>query len=148
MTVARALLGRVLVSEVDGERVSGRIVEVEAYRGAHDPASHAFRGPTPRNRPMFGLPGRTYVYFTYGMHHCLNLVCEPMGSPAAVLIRALEPLTGLDTMRARRRLKPLDPIERLTRGPGCVAQALGVDRRHSGLELSGPALTVSRTRAF
>lgn len=132
MTVARDLLGRVLVCDVGGARVAGRIVEVEAYRGSRDPASHAFRGRTPRNTVMFGEPGHAYVYFTYGMHHCLNFVCEPEGRPAAVLIRALEPLEGLGVLRARRGR---EDVHHLLRGPGCVAQGLALTREHDGSDL-------------
>lgn len=136
MVVARALLGRVLECDVGPERVAGRIVEVEAYRGARDPASHAFRGETPRNRVMFGPPGRAYVYFTYGMHHCLNVVCGRDGVAAAVLVRALEPLAGLELARARRGVHE---AARLMRGPGCVARALGLTREHDGTDLvTGP----------
>ena len=133
LRVARALLGRVLVARAGRERLAARIVEVEAYRGSGDPASHAFRGETPRTRVMFGAPGHAYVYFTYGMHHCLNVVCEREGKAAAVLIRAAEPLAGLARMRARRRGVP---DERLLRGPGCVAQALALSREHSGVDLT------------
>jgi DNA-3-methyladenine glycosylase len=134
--VARALLGRVLACDLGRERVSGRIVEVEAYRGAADPASHAFRGETPRNRVMFGPAGHAYVYFTYGLHHCVNVVCGREGIAAAVLVRALEPLEGLD--RARERRGTCVP-RRLMRGPGCVARSLGLTREHNGLDLvSGP----------
>ena len=141
MVVARALLGRVLECDLGRERIAGRIVEVEAYRGARDPASHAYRGPTPRNRVMFGPAGHTYVYFTYGMHHCLNVVCGKEGVAAAVLIRALEPLAGFDLVRERR-----GAVEdaRLMRGPGCVAQALGLAREHSGLDLVSGPLRVTR----
>lgn len=136
MTVARDLLGRVLWYDAPGGAVAGRIVEVEAYRGPRDPASHAFRGRTARNAVMFGPPGHAYVYFTYGMHHCLNLVCEPAGAPAAVLVRALAPLAGLEGARARRGGVP---DVRLFRGPGCVAQAFGLTRAHDGLDLvAGP----------
>ena len=138
--MARALLGRVLVHDAPKGRVAGRIVEVEAYRGAGDPASHAFRGPTPRNRVMFGAPGHAYVYFTYGMHHCLNVVCEPTGHAAAVLIRAFEPLLGAAAMRERRGV---EESARLGRGPGCVAQAFGLNRTHDGLELSAGPLFIS-----
>lgn len=139
LTVARALLGRLLVHETRGRRVSGRIVEVEAYRGADDPASHAFRGPTPRNRVMFADAGHAYVYFTYGMHHCLNVVTGPSGEASAVLIRALEPVEGIERMLRRRGLAGEEAFVRLSRGPGCLTQALGLDRRHDGLDLThGP----------
>jgi DNA-3-methyladenine glycosylase len=138
--VARALLGRLLVHDAPDGRVAGRIVEVEAYRGPDDPASHAFRGTTARNRAMFGPPGHAYVYFTYGMHHCLNVVTGPAGRPAAVLVRALEPLAGLDRMRARRGV---GEAARLARGPGCVARALGLTRSHDGLDLTRAPLWVS-----
>ncbi len=140
--VARALLGRVLVCELAATRLAGRIVEVEAYRGADDPASHAHRGPTARNAVMFGPPGHAYVYFTYGLHHCLNVVCEPAGRAAAVLVRALEPLAGEALMRRRRGV---DARERLARGPGCVAQALGLSREHNGIALVAGELWVTDT---
>jgi DNA-3-methyladenine glycosylase len=139
LTVARALLGCRLIREVRGRRVSGRIVEVEAYRGLDDPASHAFRGATPRNQVMFGEAGRAYVYFTYGMHHCLNVVTGRLGEASAVLIRALEPVEGIEGMRRRRRVEGENGLERLARGPGCVAQAMGLTLRHNGLDLTrGP----------
>jgi len=138
--VARALLGRILVRDAPEGRLAGRIVEVEAYRGAQDPASHAYRGRTARNAVMFGPAGHAYVYFTYGMHHCLNLVTGPRGIAGAVLVRALEPLIGLGAMKARRG--PV-PEERLARGPGCVAQALGLTLEHDGLDLTRAPLWVS-----
>ncbi len=136
LVVARALLGRLLVRDRRGTRVAGRIVEVEAYAGRRDPASHAYRGRTERNRTMFGPPGHAYVYFTYGMHHCLNVVTGTVGEASAVLIRALEPVAGLATMARRRgRVAP----ERLARGPGCVARALALTRADDGLDLTrGP----------
>ncbi|MFN8589196.1 MAG: DNA-3-methyladenine glycosylase [Candidatus Eisenbacteria bacterium] len=144
VTVARDLLGRVLVCDAGGVRVAGVIAEVEAYRAGGDPASHAYRGVTPRNRVMFGPPGHAYVYFTYGMHHCLNLVCEPEGRAAAVLVRALEPLEGLDAMRERRGV---DDVLRLARGPGCVAQALALTREHDGADLlAGPVRVLDGPR--
>ena len=154
--MARAVLGRVLVFDGPQGRVTGRVVEVEAYRGRRDAASHAHRGPTARNAVMFGRPGHAYVYFTYGMHHCLNLVSEPAGSASAVLIRALEPLEGLERMRrhrsrsgspARRSGKRaaafLPPDAALTRGPGNVARALGLTREHNGLDLTRGPLWLS-----
>jgi DNA-3-methyladenine glycosylase len=128
--VAPELIGVTLL--VDG--VGGPIVEVEAY-DAEDPAAHGFRGRTPRNASMFGPPGHAYVYRSYGIHWCLNLVCEDEGSAAAVLIRALEPQHGIDAMQERRGLA--DP-RLLCAGPGRVCQALGVDREHDGLALDEP----------
>ena len=130
--VARALLGRVLVCDLARTRLAALIVEVEAYRGARDPASHAYRGRTRRNAVMFGPAGHAYVYFTYGMHHCVNVVCGREGVAAAVLLRALAPLAGEALMRRRRGVHDR---ERLLRGPGCVAQALGLSREHDGVDL-------------
>ncbi|MCL4473250.1 MAG: DNA-3-methyladenine glycosylase [Actinobacteria bacterium] len=110
--------------------VGGIIVETEAY-DKEDPACHAAAGMTERNRVMFGPPGRAYVYFTYGMHHLLNIVCEEEGEPAGVLLRALEPTDGVEEMRRRRA--PVHSLHGLTNGPGKLAQALGVDLRHYGL---------------
>jgi DNA-3-methyladenine glycosylase len=135
LTVARELLGQRLVRVLDGVRLSGRIVEVEAYVGEEDQASHARCGRTERNAPMYGPPGRAYVYFIYGMHHCLNAVTEWDGYPAAVLIRALEPLEGLELMRARRGGVP---DLRLTSGPARLCQALAIDRRFDRADLCAP----------
>jgi DNA-3-methyladenine glycosylase len=136
--VAPDLLGCALL--VDG--VGGRIVEVEAYDG-EDPASHGFRGETARNRSMFGPPGHAYVYRSYGIHWCLNLVCGREGSPEAVLVRALEPTAGLEAMRTRRGVTE----ERLLcSGPGRLCQALAVTGAHDGLPLDRPPFEV-RARA-
>ena len=144
LTVARALVGRVLVCGAGERRVAGRIVEVEAYRGTGDPASHAYRGCTARTAVMFGPPGHAYVYFTYGMHHCLNLVTEPSGRAAAVLLRALEPLEGLDRMRRRRGgTGEVPPDAALARGPGNLARALGLTRRDTGRDLTRGTLWIS-----
>jgi DNA-3-methyladenine glycosylase len=135
LTVARELLGQRLVRVLDGRRLSGRIVEVEAYVGEDDQACHARCGRTERNAPMYGPPGHAYVYFVYGMHHCLNVVTEEEGYPAAVLIRALEPLEGIEEMRARRGGRP---DVQLTSGPARLCQALGIDRRFDGVDLCAP----------
>lgn len=135
--VARDLLGRHLLRVVDGERLVLRLVETEAYAGETDAASHARGGPTARNRAMFGPPGVTYVYLIYGLHHCLNLVCGPAGEAAAVLLRAGEPLAGLERMAA---LRAGQPRRDWARGPGRLCAALALDRRHDGLVLPHPEL--------
>lgn len=130
--VAPDLLGRVLVRVLpDGTRLAARLVEVEAY-GPNDPASHAFRGPTPRNLVMFGPPGHLYVYFTYGMHFCSNVVTGAEGTGSAVLLRAAEPLEGLDAMAVRRGV---DAPTLLCSGPGRLTQALDISRPENGADL-------------
>ena len=145
--VARDLLGKIIVTvrHSQGSRkgpftqvTSGRIVETEAY-GENDPASHSAKGETPRNSVMFGEPGIAYVYFIYGMYEMLNFVTDPKGKAGAVLIRALEPITGIEIMSERRGLsKELE----LTNGPGKLCQALGVQLSDNGQALQGPALFV------
>jgi DNA-3-methyladenine glycosylase len=127
--VASDLIGRLLVRELDGVRMSGRIVEVEAYR-PDDPASHSFRGPTLRNATMFGAPGRLYVYVSHGIHHCMNLTT---GQGSAVLLRAIEPLEGVEEMARRRGLAD---IRLLCAGPGRLCQALGVTRAEDGRDVT------------
>lgn len=130
--VALDLLNKVLRVEGDGGISSGRIVETEAYL-PDDPASHTFNGPTDRNRVMFGPAGHLYVYLSYGIHRCANVVTGPEGSGQAVLLRALQPIEGIDLMRTRRG-RP-DPV--LADGPGKLCQAMGIDLEHDGVELLG-----------
>jgi DNA-3-methyladenine glycosylase len=135
--VARNLLGKVIAHRLDGKRLSGRIVEVEAYLGLSDPAAHASSGKTSRNAVLFGPPGFSYVYFIYGMHYCLNVSCMPDGEPGGVLIRALEPVEGLDVMAQLRGSPHLTKPNLLTAGPGRLCQALGITRAtHNGLDVT------------
>lgn len=136
--VARDVLGKVLVHG----KTAGRIVEVEAYLGLEDLAAHASRGITDRTRVLFGPPGHAYVYFIYGMHECLNFVAEPEGQAGCVLIRALEPLAGIDLMfRRREKAKRVDD---LASGPGKLTQAMGITRKLNGSSLIAGPLTVRR----
>lgn len=139
LRVARELLGKKLLRRVNGLELSGMIVETEAYCGREDSACHAHRGKTQRNAVMFGKPGHAYVYFTYGMHYMLNLVTEGEGNPCAVLIRAIEPLEGIEAMEARRKRRGAD----LTDGPAKLCQALAIDKSLNGWDLTlGEALWV------
>jgi DNA-3-methyladenine glycosylase len=143
--VARALLGTILVHGP----VAGMIVETEAYLGGDDLASHSARGITDRTRVIFGPPGHAYVYFIYGMYDCLNLVCEPEGVPGCVLIRALEPVTGIAIMRRRR--PAARTLEDLANGPGKLTLAMGITRRDNGADLTRGNLVVrepAEPRAF
>jgi DNA-3-methyladenine glycosylase len=140
-TVARQLLGKVLVRRSDRESLSGLIVEVEAYNGSDDPASHAFRGKTPRNEVMFGEGGHLYVYFTYGMHFCANVVTGQEGFGCAVLLRALEPLDGIPLM-AQRRNRPVAHVRNLLSGPAKLCQAMDIGRHHNGIDLCGDEIWI------
>lgn len=136
--VARRLLGALLVDATAEESVVARIVETEAY-SARDPASHSYRGRTPRTEAMFGRAGLAYVYRSYGLHWCINVSCGEEGDGAAVLLRALEPIAGLAVMQRRRALPASAPPARLCRGPGNLAQAMGVTLAYTGLDLLDPA---------
>lgn len=135
-TVARALLGATLVRQIDGARVSGTIVEIEAYSTPDDLASHGYAKRTGRNWVMWDAPGHAYVYLIYGMYWLLNIVCEPVDHPAAVLIRAIEPREGLPVMAANRAGQP---PRRWTSGPGRLARALAVDGGHNGADMTTTA---------
>lgn len=136
LTLAPRLLGAVLTSTVDGVEVAVRLTEVEAYEGTKDPASHAYRGPTPRTAVMFGPPGHLYCYFSYGMHWCANVVCGVDGVAAAVLLRAGDVVDGAEAARARRRTAR--PAAELARGPARLASCLGLDASTNGVDLCAP----------
>jgi DNA-3-methyladenine glycosylase len=148
LDVARDLIGKVLVRKSAHGTTSGRIVEVEAYIGEDDPACHAAAGPTARNAPLYGPPGRAYVYLNYGLHDMMNAVTEAEGHPSAVLIRALEPLEGLPLMRRRRsrapwrKGKPAVADHDLCRGPGNLTRALGITLADNLRSLSRGVLTI------
>jgi DNA-3-methyladenine glycosylase len=139
--VARELLGKVLVRNHGKLHLAGRIVEVEAYLGKNDPASHSAAGNTARTAVLFGPPGYAYVYFIYGNHYCLNVSCEPEGKAGGVLFRALEPLVGIKEMARARKIAVSSPrdLPRLTSGPGRLAEAFGITRtRDNGRDLTSP----------
>jgi len=132
--VARELLGKTLIRRIGSKKITGTIIETEAYRYKDDPASHAFGGKTERNKIMFNEVGRAYVYFTYGMHYCFNVVARCSKCKAgAVLIRALKPLEGIEFMIKNRGI---DSIKNLTNGPGKLTQALKINKKHYGADLS------------
>jgi DNA-3-methyladenine glycosylase len=152
LDVASDLLGKVLVHDRRGVRTSGAIVEVEAYIGESDPACHAAPGPTRRNEPLYGPPGRAYVYLNYGIHSLVNVVTQASGSPAAVLIRALDPLEGVEVMRRRRarqmkgRRRSVERSEwsshELCRGPGNLTMAMGITLAENRVDLLGSRLFI------
>lgn len=143
-SVAPELIGLVLMHETPQGVAAGRIVEVEAYLGHLDAAAHSFRGPTPRTATMFGPPGHAYVYFIYGVHHCVNVVVGHGARGQAVLLRALEPLEGLELMRARRKR---DDARDLCRGPGRLTQALGIGPHDDGADFVRGPLGIWKPRA-
>ena len=144
LTAAVRLLGTTFEADTPEGTVAVRLVEVEAYRGADDPAAHSFRGRTPRNAVMFGPPGHLYVYFVYGMHFCVNISCLPDGEPAAVLLRAGEVVSDLGMARVRRPTARRDAD--LARGPARLAALLGLSREHNGIDVTDPTSPV-RVRA-
>lgn len=148
LIVAKELLGKVLVHEINGQRISAKIVETEAYMGVSDKAAHSYGGRrTPRVEVMYGRPGLSYVFFIYGMHNCFNIVTQEEGNPQAVLIRAVEPVEGLDLMAQNRFGKAYNQLSKsqlksLTNGPGKLCQALAIDRSLNGEDLCGGRLYV------
>jgi len=133
ITVAKELLGKLLVRRNNKDNMIGKIVEVEAYSGSDDPASHAYHGRTDRNYLMFGHGGYAYVYFIYGNHYCFNVTAKVGNNPGAVLIRALEPIDGIELMQANRHVKDL---KNLTNGPGKLTKVMNITIKHSGLDLT------------
>ena len=140
LKVAKAILGKMLVRRTPLEVFIGKIVETEAYRGTDDPASHSFRGKTNRNEVMFGKPGITYVYFTYGNHHCLNIVTERTGIPAAVLIRSIEPLKGIETMKRNRSVEKIIDV---ASGPGKLTKAFQITREDNNIDVTDSSSNIS-----
>lgn len=142
LAIARDLLGKLLIRRIGSKLLVGRIVETEAYRGSIDPASHAYRGKTERNAVMFRQGGHLYVYFTYGMHFCANVVTESEGKGCAVLIRALEPLEGIDAM-ARVRNLPATERRKLCSGPAKLCEAFRIGRNENGTDLCGSTIWIA-----
>jgi DNA-3-methyladenine glycosylase len=140
LEVASDLLGKVLVRRLGRRRLSGRIVETEAYVGPHDLACHASKGHTPRTSVMFGPPGHAYVYMIYGFYFCLNVVTEPVGYPAAVLIRGIEPLENVDLMRELRNNPGRDT--NIASGPGKLCMAMSIDKQLNGADLLGTTIWI------
>lgn len=145
LTVARELLGKRLVCFKDGVKLSGMITETEGYIGAVDKAAHSFRGMTPRNKTMWEEGGILYVYLIYGMYYCLNVVTENIGTPAAVLIRAVEPLESIDTMRFLCKNKDIK-LQNLTSGPGKLCRAFGIDKTYNGIDLFNSQVYITQYR--
>ena len=144
LKIAAQLPGKYLIRRLGKEKLVGRIVEVEAYLGSHDPASHAFRGKTRRNEVMFRTGGHAYVYFTYGMHFCFNIVTEQEGIGHAVLLRAIEPLQGVGVMqRHRRRGHAENSLVDLCNGPAKLCQAYGIARAQNGTDLCGTEIWIA-----
>lgn len=144
LQVAKSLLGKYVVRKLGRKKLVGKIVEVEAYIGPNDPASHAYVGKTERNKVMFEEGGRAYVYFTYGMHFCFNVVTERGGYPAAVLIRAVEPIDGIEEMMKNRGFMTDENDKiRLTNGPAKFCEAFGITREINGIDLTGDELFIT-----
>nr|NIS38601.1 DNA-3-methyladenine glycosylase [Candidatus Saccharibacteria bacterium]NIV04046.1 DNA-3-methyladenine glycosylase [Calditrichia bacterium]NIV72423.1 DNA-3-methyladenine glycosylase [Calditrichia bacterium]NIV99500.1 DNA-3-methyladenine glycosylase [Candidatus Saccharibacteria bacterium]NIW79792.1 DNA-3-methyladenine glycosylase [Calditrichia bacterium] len=143
-TVARELLGTYLIRRIGHEQLIGKIVEVEAYIGEDDPACHASRGKTNRTALMFGPPGYAYIYFIYGMYYCLNAVTEAEGFPAAVLIRAVQPIAGIEKMK---KLRKNSRLHQLTNGPGKLCQAFALDKGLNGVDLCSGEVFISAGEA-
>lgn len=140
LELASKLIGCLLVSRINNHYTSGLIVETEAYLSANDPASHAARGKTPRTAVQWGPPGFTYVYLIYGMYHCMNIVSDPEGTAGCVLLRAIEPIEGIEIMQ-QRRPRAKTKIQ-LGNGPGKLTAALGVNRQHSAIDLTRSVLSI------
>lgn len=143
LTVAKNLLGKYFVRTLGKQTLVGKIVEVEAYLGKKDPASHTYRGKTKRNEVMFKKGGHLYVYFTYGMHFCANVVTEQEGIGHAVLLRAIEPVEGIDLMRKNRRFATDKPEINLTNGPAKLCEAFGIARNENGTDLLGVKIFIT-----